>query len=287
VADPAPVTAIIVHRNRPDALLATLGALGRQGLPIAALVVDNGSTDAALAVLGGLDDVEVLETGENLGFGPGANVGLRRWLADSSPGDWVLILPHDALPLDDTVATMLDTAARRPQAGLISADVGDQTRPLVDRTLGPIPGPAIGVEGWEPCDYPHGTLIGARHECLVDVGLFDERYFAYNEEADLGLRAGYRGWEVGLIRGARVENPDQSTAHAVIDYLRLRNTVLLVRSHSGRWPALVHVGLAATQLVVWRFVARLRPPWYSPRARWRALADAIRHRYGPPPVDLS
>ena len=45
------------------------------------------------------------------------------------------------------------------------------------------------TEGWEPVDYPHGTLLLARRACLEDVGLFDERYFSYCEEADLGLRA--------------------------------------------------------------------------------------------------
>ena len=44
-------------------------------------------------------------------------------------------------------------------------------------------------------------MLFARRGALEDVGLFDERYFAYCEEADLGLRAVAAGWEVGLVRG--------------------------------------------------------------------------------------
>ena len=45
-----------------------------------------------------------------------------------------------------------------------------------------------------------------RRDCLDEVGLFDERYFSYCEEADLALRARRAGWKVGLVRGARVQN---------------------------------------------------------------------------------
>ena len=104
-------------------------------------------------------------------------------------------------------------------------------------------------EGWEPAGHPHGTLMLARRAVLEEVGLFDERYFAYCEEADLALRAKAAGWETGLIRGAIVVNPDLGTRIAVIDYLQLRNTLLLVREHSGRYHATIRFLLAVGQLV--------------------------------------
>ena len=76
----------------------------------------------------------------------------------------------------------------------------------------------------------------ARRECLAEVGLFDERYFAYCEEAELALRAKRAGWQVGVVRGAEVRNTDVGSRAAVVDYLQLRNTLLMVREHSGRYP---------------------------------------------------
>src|SRR5690606_9624971 len=125
----------------------------------------------------------------------------------------------------------------RPRLGLLSADVGDGATPVVDPYFGGITRPAAVSEGFEAADHPHGTLMIARRGLLEDVGLFDERYFAYVEEADLGLRARAAGWEVGLVRGARVHNPDVGTRGADVAYLQLRNTLLLVREHSGRYHA--------------------------------------------------
>src|SRR3546814_8770780 len=73
--------------------------------------------------------------------------------------------------------------------------------------------------------FAHRTL-------LREVGLFDERYFAYCEEADLALRAKAQGWETGLVRGAIVVNPHMGTPSRTVDYLQLRNTLLLVRERS-------------------------------------------------------
>jgi len=60
---------------------------------------------------------------------------------------------------------------------------------VVDPVFGALLRPSVVDDGWEDAGYPHGTLLLARRECLLDIGLFDERYFAYCEEADLGERA--------------------------------------------------------------------------------------------------
>ena len=177
----------------------------------------------------------------NLGFGPGANLGFRHFLAQRRRGrEWIALAPHDALPEPDCLRRMLDalranglepgwpapTSATAPRRSSIRTSAASSRR----RTV---------AEGWEPAGHPHGTLMLARRACLEEVGLFDERYFAYCEEADLALRAAAAGWECGLVRGAMVRNPYVGSASAAIDYLQLRNTLLLVREHSGRYHAFI------------------------------------------------
>ena len=142
------------------------------------------------------------------------------------------------------------------------------------------------TEGWEPVDYPHGTLLLAARDCLDDVGLFVERYFSYCEEADLGLRARARRWEFGLVRGARVTNTDLSSSVAVVDYLQLRNTLLLTREHFGRYATFIRLTTAGMQLVSQTLRPDRRPLVFHARARRRALRDHLRGCYGPPPTDL-
>ena len=205
-------------------------------------------------------------------------------LANPEPGDvgWIGLAPHDAEPAPGCLARMLEVVGERPRAGLACADFGDGATPIVDPYFGGILAPATVTDGWEPAGHPHGTLLLARRQLLEEVGLFDERYFAYCEEADLALRAAAAGWETGLIRGAIVVNPDLGTRVSVIDYLQLRNTLLLVREHSGRYHATIRGLLAVGQLLAGLASPARRGPYWDPRARVQALVDHARGRYGAP-----
>ncbi len=183
----------------------------------------------------------------------------------------------------DTVERMLAVGASEATVGILCADVGDQARPMVDRFFGAMPGRALSYEGFEPVDYPHGTLLAIRHDCASDIGFFDERYFAYGEEADLGLRARAAGWQVGLVRNAMVANPTTSGSGAVVDYLKHRNTLLLLREHAGRWPVAVRAVTLGAQLLRGVLRPEQRPPWFDARARRRALVDFLAGRTGAPP----
>lgn len=280
---------VIVHWNRPERCVATvqrfLGHAVAGGVRV--VVVDNGSRpeDLALVREGLPADVPLVALPRNRGFGPGANAGFRHVLAHPEPDDlpWIGLAPHDAEPAPGCLGAILDAVAERPRAGLACADFGDGATPVVDPYFGGILAPARVAEGWEPAGHPHGTLMLARRDLLREVGLFDERYFAYCEEADLALRAGAAGWETGLVRGAVVVNPDTGTRVAAIDYLQLRNTLLLVREHFGRYKASVRWCLGVLQLVRGLVQPSSRGPYYVAAARAWALLDHLRGRYGPPP----
>jgi N-acetylglucosaminyl-diphospho-decaprenol L-rhamnosyltransferase len=284
------LTAVIVHRRQPAACVRTGRLLLAEGVD-RLVVVDNGSGDEALGeVRAGLPAATVVALGSNTGFGPAANAGLRRWL-DEGPaaGEWVLVCPHDATPEPGCVATLLAAASARPRAGLASAEFGDEdevrAKPVVDRYLGGILVPTERRPGWEDAGHPHGTLLLARRACLLDIGLFDERYFAYCEEADLGARARRAGWEVGIVWGAVVRNPGMTSETSVPEYLMLRNTLLLVREHFGRYPAavlFVIVGLATVRGALGGRKTR----YWDLRGRLYAMRDAVLGRVGPPPPAL-
>jgi GT2 family glycosyltransferase len=226
-------------------------------------------------------DLPILPQGRNTGFGPAGNVGLRYLLGEGLT--YVGVAPHDALPASDCIGRLVARLDQRGALGLLSADVGDGATPVVDPYFGGITVPASVQEGFEPADHPHGTLMLARASCLHDIGLFDERYFAYCEEADLGLRAKESGWEVGLERGAMVRNPTMRSGSAAVDYLMHRNTLLLVREHSGRYHAFIRFVIAIIDLVRGLVWPRSRPWLFSARGRLRGMVDFLRGHYGPPP----
>jgi N-acetylglucosaminyl-diphospho-decaprenol L-rhamnosyltransferase len=279
---------VVVHRENPLVVPRTVERFCDQGVDLRVLVVDNGSSPEALdrvrpALPAG---VELLTLDGNRGFGPAANAGFR-WFLARDPAPWLAVAPHDAEPQPGCLTRMLDELAARPRAGLASADVGDGLTPVVDRYFGAIPAPATVTEGWEPAGYPHGTLMLARRELLTEVGLFDERYFAYCEEAELAVRAARAGWEIGVVRGADVRNGGLGSRIALVDYLQLRNTLLMVREHSGRYHATIRLIIAGWHMTAGSLNPRWRGgPYWAPRARLRAVLDHLRGRYGPPPASI-
>jgi GT2 family glycosyltransferase len=281
----ARVGVVIVHWNQPDRCRRTIEAFEAQTVPVDLVVVDNGSRAGVLAELRAFRPaLGIRELGGNRGFGPAANVGLRD-LLESTDVDYLIVAPHDALPAPDCVERLFAELESRPNAGLVCADVGDGVTPYINPYLGGIGLPARIAEGWEPADYVHGTLLMARRRCLEEIGLFDERFFAYGEEVEIGARARAARWEVGLLRGARVVNPTSRLGTNAVDYLMERNNLLLVRELSGRTHALTRLAIALVGLARGWLNPSRRPALFSPRARLRGFVDYARGRYGAPPAE--
>ena len=291
-----PLRVVIVHWNQVAACVETVDRFLDREVPVRVTVVDNGSTaeavellrDAVAARRAALGDaaVELVEVGANAGFGPGANVGLRRFLADPEDGEWVALAPHDVDPFPGCLGAMLDAAQAEPMAGLMCADVGDGMVPVIDPYFGgmvvPAADPLPDAPRWETVDYPHGTLMLLRRGCLDEVGVFDERFFSYCEEADLALRARRAGWRIGLVRGARVQNIHIGSGVTVVDYLQTRNTLLLVQEMSGWYHAFIRCCFTLTQVVRGVRDPSTRPPIFDARARLLGIRDFLLRRFGPP-----
>ncbi len=281
---------VVVHWNQPADCLRTVEQLFDSTIDVAVTVVDNASgsleraqLDAGLAPRLIDGSVEIIDAPQNLGFGPGANLGLTRFLGDPADGEWAFLVPHDVELQRETLEQMLGAAGAVPTAGLCCADVGDGMSPVFDPYFGGMVVPGAPDPGWEPVDYPHGTLMGLRRACLEEVGLFDERFFSYCEEADLALRARRRGWQVGLIRGAMVRNRNLGSTVRTVDYLQTRNTLLLVREASGPYHAFVRICFTVAQVAKGLLVPASRPPVFDAGARVSGVADFLRGRFGPPP----
>ncbi|HLU43099.1 MAG TPA: glycosyltransferase [Microthrixaceae bacterium] len=290
-----PLRVVIVHWNQAAACAETVARFRKGALDVRVTVVDNGSEPAQLTelrrALSVTDGVELVELGENRGFGPGANAGLRRFLERPDDGEWVALAPHDVEPDPDCLPAMLAAASAEPMAGLLCADVGDGMSPVIDPYFGgmvvPAPELPAPLPRWEDVDYPHGTLMLLRRQLLEEVGAFDERYFSYCEEADLALRARRAGWRIGLVRGARVRNVHLGSSVALVDYLQTRNTLLLVQEMSGWYHATIRALITLLQVASGLRRPDRRPPVFDARARMLGLRDFLLRRFGPPPGDLT
>lgn len=210
------VSVIVVNWNGARFLPGCLDALLRQTRPAdEILLVDNGSTDNSRELVERhYPAVRFIALGRNTGFATGNNRGIG-----ASRGDLIVTLNNDTAPAPDWLAelcapfaanarlgsamsTMLFAHApdRIASAGLRVARNGLVLDDLIGyrwtgrRTaLRPIFGPSAGAAAY------HRTM-------LDEIGLFDDAFFMYLEDADLAWRARLAGWE-------SVHAPRATTVH--------------------------------------------------------------------------
>jgi N-acetylglucosaminyl-diphospho-decaprenol L-rhamnosyltransferase len=259
-------------------------------LPIRLSVLDNASDPALLDVLSKhlSADVELVRLHENRGWGGGLNVLLAKWL-DAKGSQYCFVSAHDALPQPRCLRMLLNSVQEDgKRIGISCAEVGVAHLPRFSPVLGPRlsyirPRPPGTIE---PVAFPHGTLMLFRRECLAEIGLFDDRYFAYGDETEIGLRAWRRGWKVVVVWGAQVQNPGCWTPSSTLSYLATRNSLLMARTYGGWLSAMLRAALMVPNTL--RLL--IRPSGqgfaFSPAARTAAVRDFLLGRYGPPPDEF-
>lgn len=201
------VAVILLNWRAAAMTLAAVARVFKQTrLPDQVFVVENGSNDDSEAVLrAGLvaygDRVTLLVNRDNLGFGGGCNTALRSVLDADYAFCW--LLNNDAQPAPSCLAHLVAAAERGPSIGAVGSLMVDPARPGHEHFGSRVhPLTLVSHLLHRPCDidaHRYAWLTAASLlvsvAALRCVGLFDERYFMYWEDADLSMRlrdAGYR-----------------------------------------------------------------------------------------------
>ena len=211
------VSVIIVTWNSAKTLPRCLEALLAQTFrEFEVILVDNGSTDGCTD---GLEsrypalDLTLLPLEENRGYAAANNLAARQ-----SKGEWLALLNADAYAEPDWLACLLNAAQRQPgftsfASMLLMADdpqrldgEGDvyHASGLAWRRNHGMPVETPGTEGevFSAC----GAAAFLRRETFLQVGGFDEQYFAYHEDVDLGFRLRLHGHRCIYVPSARVNH---------------------------------------------------------------------------------
>lgn len=281
----APVSLFVVHWNQPAECLATMEALGAQNIPLDPTVIDNDSKPEAREILEARlgPEIELIRLDKNRGWGGALNVALKNWL-ERRTNRFCIISAHDAVPAPECLRLLIEAAEADPRVGIACPQYHDPMIARFSPVRGVIPERVAALPRGvaQPVDAAHGTLMLCRRECLQQIGLFDERYFAYGDEHELGMRARRHGWKVVMVWGAIVTNPGTSTESPLRSYLFARNSLLLVHDYAGWWSA----SLRAAMILLNTLRLRLQSPRgdfaFSARARFRAVRDYFAGRWGKP-----
>jgi N-acetylglucosaminyl-diphospho-decaprenol L-rhamnosyltransferase len=229
--------------------------------PVQIVLADNGSTDGAPErASAARENVSLLRTGGNLGYGTAANRGVAS--LDDSYG-WVVVANPDIEWGDGALDTLLDAATRWPRGGAygplireVSGEVYPSARlvPSLGRGIGhAVVGRVWPGNPWtkeykqsdtEVVERVAGWLSGScllvRRQAFDSVDGFDPRYFMYFEDVDLGDRLAKVGWQNVYVPSAEVVHiQGHSTARASIAMLKAHHDSayrFIADRHQGlRW----------------------------------------------------
>jgi N-acetylglucosaminyl-diphospho-decaprenol L-rhamnosyltransferase len=196
--------------------------------PVTVVMADNGSTDGAPEeAVERFSHARLLPTGGNLGYGTAVNRAVADVSEQLQYSEFFIVANPDVQWGPRSIDLLLEAAARWPRAGALGPLIRDpdgtvypsaRHQPSVVRGgMHAVVGPFWKSNPWtaayrqerqDPSERPVGWLSGSclllRRSAFEEIGGFDERYFMYMEDVDLGDRLARAGWQNVYVPGAEV-----------------------------------------------------------------------------------
>jgi len=294
------VCVLILNRDRRGDTLACLDSLLARPYPnLDPVVLDNASSDGtAAAGRAAYPQVQVIETGGNLGYAAGNNVGLE-W-AQRHGAEYALLLNEDTIVDPDAISHLVEAAQSRPELGFLGPLVYHHSEPEVIQSAG-----GVIARDWRTshrgqnerdtgqyaqpfeADWVSGCAILMRMSVVERIGMLDPAFFIYSEEVDWCIRANRAGFKGLVVPAAHIWHKGVRRDYAPsprVTYLSARNHLRLLAKHRAGGRALLRAMAGNLRtLTSWS----VRPRWRDQRAHRdalaRAMVDFCRGSFGPPP----
>jgi len=260
---------VILNLNGCEVLRDCLASVFRsEPEPPHIIVVDNGSTDGSTdMVRNEFPQVQLIATGQNLGFAGGNNVGLQA--AIEAGFLYVALLNNDTIVDPQCFAQMLTEAEQDATVGAVTplilfAEPADRIWCAggsfnlwygIARHYG-LRGKRGNKRYLQPRDvtFATGCALLLRTRALTQVGFLDESLFAYHEDAELSWRLVRAGWKIRYAPKAVLWHREGwSSRRSVGQTIRLRlcvRNILIVHRRYASW----YHRLTFWPCFVWRWI---------------------------------
>lgn len=265
------VSIVIVNWNTRDILRDCLQSIENQTrLSHEVIVVDNASGDgSAEMVRQNFPDVKLIANTHNRGFAGANNQGL-----EIAKGDKLLLLNPDTIVLDRAIDVMSNWLDAHPDVGCVGCQVFEDPE-TIQLTCFADPGPLsvavieFGLKrllpwpeygGWDrttqrDVDVVSGMFMMVPRSVLEKVGLLDDAFFIYSEEADWCRRIRDAGWRCVFAPEARIlhlEGGSRSTAQikSRMYVQKQKSKTIYARKHYGRGGELMTRSIFVTSALL-------------------------------------
>jgi len=243
------------------------------------IVVDNSGT-GLVRRNGNAPGARVIENARNVGFGAAINQGFR-----ASTAPFLATLNDDAIAHPGWIAALVAALQVRPDAGMCASQVrlfGEHLLDSAGMLMAADGSSKQRGQGRPPEDFPvaeeallpSGSAALYRRAMLEQIGGFDDDFFLYCEDTDLGLRARWAGWKCLYVPAAVVEHHYSHSAGAASPlkaYYVERNRLFVVAKN---FPARMAAAAPFVSLVRYLWHLRYLVAGRGSAARFRAEGHA-------------
>jgi len=267
---PGVVSVVVVNYKGADDTITCLRGFDDVDWPadrLELIVVDNDSGDGSQErIAAALPRATVVQAGSNTGFAGGCNLGVEH-----ATGEYVAFINNDARPGRDWVSAAVAELEASPDVAAVASKVLDWDGNLVDYVDGSMTWFGMGYKREvEKPDSPAydtakdvlfgtGAALFVRASTYREVGGFDERFFMFYEDVDLGWRLNLLGYRVRYVPGSVAYHKHHVTMKKFGNYresyLLERNALLMMYKNYDD-ASLARALPAAMALAVRRSVAR-------------------------------
>jgi GT2 family glycosyltransferase len=237
------VSCVVLNWNGWRDTIECLEALKKCTYPqLTVIVVDNGSTDdSAAKIRSAHPDILLLESGRNLGFAGGNNIGIRHALAHEA--DCVWLLNNDTKPAPDALSALVAKALTDKRIGAVASICYYADSPsTVEAWAGARVNLWVGYgrNSTQPQrdDWFHslnGASMLVTRAAIEDAGMLDEAFFLYWEDTEFCLRLRKKGWRLAAAADSRVlhkVNASTGGNKVIIDRYGTASCLRMLRLHS-------------------------------------------------------
>jgi len=199
------VSVIVVNWNGKNCLGECLESLCNQSfLDFEIIVVDNGSTDGSIEIVRSrFPECRIILNPSNYGFAKGNNQGINE-----AKGKYIALLNNDAQADRHWLEELVKAAEDNSRVGMLASKIYLHGRGKVidnvghliyrdglNRGRGRLEVDHGQFDQKEEVLFPSGCAAFYRRDMLEEIGLFDEDFFAYGDDTDLGLKGRLAGWK--------------------------------------------------------------------------------------------
>ena len=283
-----PNTAYVIVLNwngYADTIECVKSCLGLDYPSFHIVVVDNCSDDNSESILKmEFPQLAVLQTGKNLGYAGGNNVGIRYAL--DKKADYIWLLNNDTVVDPKALTELVKAAESEPAAGMAGSKILFYSEPTLIHYAGGMVDADLGIsehigiyqkdnhqfDALSETGYITGCSLLVKRSLIEAIGFMDEAYFLYFEESEWCLRAKKHGFRLLYVPGSLVYHKESASTRKVggaATYYMTRNRLYFISRNGtdAKWLTRFQVDL----------VTLLKHTFHRDFVQVRSMLAAYRH----------